>query len=112
MFKSVLWSNPDIYVVDTPPSLGDENLVVADLADKIVLVTTPHPASQYDIKKMLRLLRDKVVAVIVNMHDLFKYDINIQHDRIYYVNYDPELQVNPAKAVEAIEKLVDEVILK
>jgi ATPases involved in chromosome partitioning len=112
MFKSVLWSNPDVFVIDTPPSLGDENLIVADLADKIVLVTTPHPASQYDVKKMLRFLRDKVVAVIVNMYDLFKYDINIQHDRIYYVNYDPELQVNPTKTIEAIEKLVEEVLLK
>jgi ATPases involved in chromosome partitioning len=112
MFKSVLWSNPDVFVIDTPPSLGDENLIVADLADKIVLVTTPHPASQYDIKKMLRLLRDKVVAVVVNMYDLFKYDIGIQHSNIYYVPYDRELQVDPTKHIEPIEKLVNEVILK
>jgi len=111
MFKSVLWSKVDVFIIDTPPSLGDENLVVADLADKVVLVTTPHPASQYDIKKMLRLLRDKVVAVVVNMYDMFKYDISIQHSNIYYVPYDRELQVDPTKPIEQIEKLV-EVILK
>jgi Mrp family chromosome partitioning ATPase len=114
MFKSVLWSDPDVFVIDTPPSLGDENLVVAELANKIVIVTTPHPASIYDIKKMIRVLKEKVVAVVVNMYDLYKYDVSlpIPNERIYYVPYDPELQVNPMKPIESVEKLVDEVILK
>lgn len=114
MFKSVLWSNPDVFVIDTPPSLGDENLVVAELANKIVIVTTAHPASQYDVRKMIRVLKEKVVAVVVNMYDLFKYDISlpIANERIYYVEYDPELQTTPTKPIKSIEKLVDEVILK
>ena len=111
MFKSVLWDNPEVFVIDTPPSLGDENLVVADLVDKIVIVTQPHPASQYDVKKMLRFLKDKVVAVVVNMHDLFKYDVDIPHDRIYVVKYDQELQINPRKPLDQIERMVREVIL-
>jgi len=114
MFKSVLWSDPDVFVIDTPPSLGDENLIIAELANKIVIVTTPHPASQYDVKKMIRVLKDKVVAVVVNMYNLFKYDVSlpIPSERIFYVPYDPELQVTPTKPIESIEKLVDEVILK
>ena len=114
MFKSALWSDPDVFVIDTPPSLGDENLVVAELANKIVIVTTAHPASQYDVRKMIRVLKEKVAAVVVNMYDLFKYDISlpIPSERIYYVPYDPELQVNPTKSIESIERLVDEVILK
>jgi len=114
MFKSVLWSDPDVFVIDTPPSLGDENIVVAELANKIIIVTTAHPASQYDVRKMIRVLKEKVVAVVVNMYDLFKYDVllPIPSERIYYVPYDPELQVNPMKPIESIEKLVDEVIMK
>jgi len=114
MFKSVLWSDPDVFVIDTPPSLGDENLVVAELANKIVIVTTAHPASQYDVRKMIRVLKEKVVGVVVNMYDLFKYDISlpIANERIYYVEYDPELQVNPTKPIKSIERLVDEVIMK
>ena len=114
MFKSVIWSDPDVFVIDTPPSLGDENLVVAELANKIVIVTTAHPASQYDVRKMIRVLKEKVVAVVVNMYDLFKYDVllPIPSERIYYVPYDPELQVNPMKSIDSIEKLVDEVIMK
>jgi len=111
MFKSILWNNPDVFVIDTPPSLGDENLIVADVSDKIVVVTTPHPASVYDVKKMLRFLKDKVVAVIVNMHDLFKYDVNIPHEKVYTIMYDPELQLSPRKPIPEIEKLVKEVIL-
>lgn len=111
MFKSILWDNPDIYVIDTPPSLGDENLIVSDIVDKIVIVTTPHPASQFDVRKMLRFLGDKVKAVVVNMYDLFRYDINIKHERIYTIKYDPELQINPRKPIDVIEKLVKEVIL-
>lgn len=111
MFTSVLWGDVDVFVIDTPPSLGDENLIIADIADKIIIVTTPHPASQFDVRKMLRFLRDKVKAVVVNMHDLFRYDIRIPHNRIYTVKYDPELQSNPRKPIDIIEKLVDEVIL-
>jgi len=111
MFKSVLWDNVDVFVIDTPPSLGDENLIIADITDKIVIVTTPHPASQYDVKKMLRFLKDKVIAVIVNMYDLFNYEINIKHNKIYTIKYDPELQLNPRKPIQEIETLVKEVIL-
>jgi len=110
MFKSVLWDNPEIYVIDTPPSLGDENLVVADMADKIIVVTTPHPASIYDIRKMLRFLGNKVKAVVVNMYDLFKYEVDLPV-KMYRINYDPELQVNPRKLIPVIESLVKEVIL-
>jgi len=111
MFKSILWDDPEVFVIDTPPSLGDENLVVADIVDKIVIVTQPHPASQYDVRKMLRFLRNKVVAVVVNMHDIFSHDVNIPHPRIYTVKWDPELQVNPRKPIPEIERLVEEVIL-
>jgi len=111
MFKSVLWDSPDVFIIDTPPSLGDENLVVADIVDKILIVTTPHPASQYDVRKMIRFLKDKVVAVIVNMFDLFNYEINIKHSKIYTIKYDPELQLNPRKPIEEVEKLIKEVIL-
>jgi len=110
MFRSVLWNNVDTFVIDTPPSLGDENLIVSDISDKVVVVTTPHPASQYDVKKMLRFLKDKVVAVVVNMYDLFNYNININHPAIYYVKYDPELQLNPKKQIPEIEKLVEELL--
>lgn len=111
MFRSVLWGDVDVYVIDTPPSLGDENLVVADLVDKIIIVTTPHPASVYDVRKMLRFLRDKVACVVVNMHDLFKYDVKVPHGRVYHVKYDPELQANPRKPLTVIERLVKEVVL-
>jgi len=111
MFNSILWDNVDVFVIDTPPSLGDENLIVADISDKVIVVTTPHPASQYDIKKMLRFLKDKVVAIVVNMYDLFKYDVKIPHDKIYYIKYDPELQQNPRKPLPEVEGLVKEVIL-
>ena len=111
MFKSVLWDNPEVFVIDTPPSLGDENLIVADMVDKIIIVTQPHPASVYDIRKMLRFLGGKVVAVVVNMHNLFKYEVEIPHDKVYTISFDPELQRNPKKPLEAIEKLVKEVIL-
>ena len=111
MFKSVLWGDIDVYVIDTPPSLGDENLIIADMVDKIILVTTPHPASQYDIRKMLRFLRNKVKAVVVNMHDLFSYEFNIPFEKIYVVKYRKELQDNPKTPIRAIEDLVKEVIL-
>lgn len=112
--KSVLWEEYDYMIIDCPPSLGDENIVIATKVDKIVLVTTPHPASVYDIKKMLRVLRDKVCAIVVNMCDVFSGDLEAikkLYDRIYLVPFDRELQSNPTKEVESIKKLVEEVIL-
>ena len=110
--KSVLWESYDVMVVDCPPSLGDENLVIASKADKIVIVTTPHPASVYDIKKMIRFLRDKVRAVVVNMCNMFRGDIKLDTNiPIFYVPFDVELQLNPTKQIESIIRLVREVIL-
>lgn len=116
MFKSVLWGDVDIYVIDTPPSLGDENLVIADMVDKIIIVTTPHKASIYDVKKMLRFLKEKVVAIVVNMYDLFTdwSDIEIPgfpKSRTYTVKFDKELQHNPRKPIYEIERMCKEVIL-
>ncbi len=110
MFKSVIWGDLDVMVIDTPPSLGDENLVIADLVDKVVIVSTPHPASVYDIKKMLKLLQDKVVAIVLNMVDIFNYPVDINDRPIVRIKFNQELQRNPRKKIPEIEKLA-EVIL-
>jgi len=116
MFKSVIWENIEYFVIDCPPSLGDENLVVADLADKIIVVSTPHQASIYDIRKMLRFLGNKVKAIVFNMYDLFRLtdDITLPgfpRNRIYCVKFDRVLQIDPTFQVQEIERLVEEVIL-
>lgn len=108
--KSIIWGDLDVMVIDTPPSLGDENLIVADLVDKIVIVSTPHPASVYDIKKMLRFLGNKVAAIVLNMVDIFSYDVDINHRVVVKLRFDPELQKNPRKEIPEMNKLA-EVIL-
>ena len=101
MFRSVLWGDIDVFVVDTPPSLGDENLYSASKADKIVLVSTPHPASIYDVRKMLRFLRDKVVAIVWNMWNLFADNndaidkLDFPSERQYIVEFIDEFKTNP-----------------
>lgn len=110
MFKSVLWGDVNIFVIDTPPSLGEENLTVLTDADKVVVVTTPHPASIYDIKKILRVVGDKVVAIVVNMRNLFKYDIGIDDRPIIEIPFREELQRDPTTPVEEIERLAEVIV--
>lgn len=105
MFKSVLWGDVDVFVIDTPPSLGEENILVLSEADKVVVVTTPHPASVYDIRKILRLIGGKVAAVVVNMHNLFRYDFKLDGVKVIRVPFDEELQRNPRKPLKPIEEL-------
>ena len=105
MFKSVLWGDVDVFVIDTPPSLGEENVLVLSEADRVVVVTTPHPASVYDVRKILKLLRGKVAAVVVNMSDLFKYEFSLDGVRVIRVPFDEELQRNPRKPLKPIEEL-------
>ena len=60
----------DVIVLDTDSYLGDVTLEVVDVADKIVLVTSPHLASVKNTKLLLKTLGDlgvpasKLVAVL------------------------------------------------
>lgn len=109
---SVNWGDVEYLVADTPPSLSDENLLVADMAEKIILVTTPHPASIYDIRKMLRFLGAKVAAIVVNMVDLFgDVDEGVFNKPVYKVEFSRDLQVNPRVPHPEVLRLVEEVVL-
>jgi ATP-binding protein involved in chromosome partitioning len=104
--KSVIWGNVDVLVVDTPPSLGDENLVVADVVDKIIVVSTPHRASVYDVRKMLRLLKDKVVAVVLNdANNVDPSHVPVFDKPTYVIRFNRKLQDNPTIPVQEVEEL-------
>lgn len=111
--RSVCWNNYDIMVVDSPPSLGDENLTLLALIDKVVLVTTPHPASVHDIRSMIKALQKvgkPLTALVVNMADLFEGEIPKVDAPVIKIPFDKEFQKNPTKEYKPIKSLADIII--
>ena len=107
---SVNWGDYDVMVIDSPPSLGDENMTLLTLVDKVVLVTTPHPASVHDIKtfvKALRKIRKPFTALVVNMADLFSGEVPDVGVPKIEIPFDKEFQRNPKREYEPIKRLAD-----
>jgi Mrp family chromosome partitioning ATPase len=107
---SVCWGEYDVMVVDSPPSMGDENMTLMSLVDKVVVVTTPHPASVYDIRKLVRALRlvgREPAAIVVNMADMFEGKLPDLGVPVIEIPYDRELQRNPRRGGPHIKRLAD-----
>jgi Mrp family chromosome partitioning ATPase len=114
--KSVCWSEYDIMIVDSPPSLGDENLTLLTLVDKVVLVTTPHPAAVHDIRSMIKALekvKRHVIALVVNMYGAFNGEVpKVDKIPTIIIPFDTKLQnlSSTDESIEPIKHLADIVL--
>ncbi len=72
LFHDVIWSDPDIVIVDLPPGTGDAQLSLAQLVklDGAIMVSTPQEVSLSDVRKAINMFTKvnvKTLGIVENM---------------------------------------------